>query len=113
MPQKDLRPTLTKYLKLLKKILNEITQALTWKCRQECMKNFILWSLSLLISSSVFAGRCQVEVTYHHQTGYKDNKLFELDSPSKADCEGRKKLYEVNTMPKKLKSKEVKIKWLG
>ena len=76
------------------------------------MKKLI--SILLILSSvNAFAGKCQVEVIYHYHTGHKDQQIFNLDSPSKVDCEGRKKLYEVNTVPKKLKSKEVKIKWLG
>lgn len=67
----------------------------------------------LLVSTITHAGKCQVEVTYHHQTGFTDKESYMLETKSKQDCESRKKLYEVNTAPKKLKSKEVKIKWLG
>lgn len=65
------------------------------------------------MSSSLMAGVCQVEVTYHYKTGFTDKAIYDVESKSKVDCERIRAAYEINTVPKKLKSKEAKVKWLG
>lgn len=65
------------------------------------------------MSTSLMAGVCQVEVTYFYKTGHSDKAVYEVESQSKDGCEKIRAAYEINTIPKKLKSKKATVKWLG